>query len=385
MDLAMAGLPPNKMGLESPPNNAMTSSFVGSKLWDKSIIYDPDFALEYMTGIDDYIGNKSPSEAASSPNKNYTNLESSDSNDSFSKYGFSTNIKQIFNNNPEPLLQTPPYRPEYIDPITDQSKSYGNDGKASDAYSMIGAPNLMDASSASPDHGTFNSPMPDFSVLGAIGRDTEAEAEEFKVSTIGIRSTASLKGSMAKTQNSAKKRQYPDSDETDSVSKVTLSRKNSAADKMSKSIFSTNSSDSEEEIKTKKAKRKPKSKDSGDGKKESRKKKKSKSALFAYDDGEFDPEMHGFTGDDLKACPINTKGQKIYVPPHMKDDRYWARREKNNMAAKRSRDARRMKENQIAMRAKFLEDQHQNMCEEVAEARKTIASLRKRLSRYEPV
>ena len=163
-----------------------------------------------------------------------------------------------------------------------QSKSYGNDGKASDAYSMIGAPNLMDESSASPDHGTFNSPMPDFSVLGAIGRDTEAEAEEFKVSTIGIRSTASLKGSMAKTQNSAKKRQYPDSDETDSVSKVTLSRKNSAADKMSKSIFSTNSSDSEEEIKTKKAKRKPKSKDSGDGKKESRKKKKSKSALFAY-------------------------------------------------------------------------------------------------------
>ena len=73
-----------------------------------------------MTGIDDYIGNKSPSEAASSPNKNYTNLESSDSNDSFSKYGFSTNIEQIFNNNPEPLLQTPPYRPEYIDPITDQ-------------------------------------------------------------------------------------------------------------------------------------------------------------------------------------------------------------------------------------------------------------------------
>ena len=45
MDLAMAGLPPNKMGLESPPNNAMTSSFVGSKLWDKSIIYDPDFAV----------------------------------------------------------------------------------------------------------------------------------------------------------------------------------------------------------------------------------------------------------------------------------------------------------------------------------------------------
>ena len=39
----------------------------------------------------------------------------------------------------------------------------------------------------------------------------------------------------------------------------------------------------------------------------------------------------------------------------MKDDKYWARRNKNNMAAKRSRDARRTKENQIAMRAAFLE------------------------------
>lgn len=39
----------------------------------------------------------------------------------------------------------------------------------------------------------------------------------------------------------------------------------------------------------------------------------------------------------------------------MKDEKYWARRRKNNMAAKRSRDARRVKENQIALRAGFLE------------------------------
>ena len=44
-----------------------------------------------------------------------------------------------------------------------------------------------------------------------------------------------------------------------------------------------------------------------------------------------------------------------YVPDDLKDDKYWARRRKNNMAAKRSRDARRVKENQIAMRAAFLE------------------------------
>lgn len=44
-----------------------------------------------------------------------------------------------------------------------------------------------------------------------------------------------------------------------------------------------------------------------------------------------------------------------FVPDDLKDDKYWARRRKNNMAAKRSRDARRMKENQIAMRAGYLE------------------------------
>lgn len=43
------------------------------------------------------------------------------------------------------------------------------------------------------------------------------------------------------------------------------------------------------------------------------------------------------------------------MPDDLKDDKYWARRRKNNMAAKRSRDARRMKENQIALRAGYLE------------------------------
>ena len=51
MDLAMAGLPPNKMGLESPPNNAMPSSFIGSKLWDKTITYDPDFAVRKVNKL----------------------------------------------------------------------------------------------------------------------------------------------------------------------------------------------------------------------------------------------------------------------------------------------------------------------------------------------
>lgn len=52
---------------------------------------------------------------------------------------------------------------------------------------------------------------------------------------------------------------------------------------------------------------------------------------------------------------INFHLRLQFVPDDLKDDKYWARRRKNNMAAKRSRDARRMKENQIALRAGFLE------------------------------
>jgi hypothetical protein len=36
-----------------------------------------------------------------------------------------------------------------------------------------------------------------------------------------------------------------------------------------------------------------------------------------------------------------------YVPPNSKDERYWEKRVKNNIAARRSREARRLKENQV--------------------------------------
>jgi hepatic leukemia factor len=51
------------------------------------------------------------------------------------------------------------------------------------------------------------------------------------------------------------------------------------------------------------------------------------------------------------------KSRKQFVPDEKKDDKYWARRRKNNMAAKRSRDARRAKENQIVVKAGHLEKQ----------------------------
>ena len=55
------------------------------------------------------------------------------------------------------------------------------------------------------------------------------------------------------------------------------------------------------------------------------------------------------------------------MPDDNKDDKYWRRRNKNNVAAKRSREARRAKENQIIMRAGFLETENERLTRENAE------------------
>lgn len=65
------------------------------------------------------------------------------------------------------------------------------------------------------------------------------------------------------------------------------------------------------------------------------------------------------------------------------DDKYWARRRKNNMAAKRSRDARRLKENQIAIRASFLEKENSALRQEVADLRKELGKCKNILAKYE--
>ncbi|KAL5011396.1 hypothetical protein ScPMuIL_009947 [Solemya velum] len=99
----------------------------------------------------------------------------------------------------------------------------------------------------------------------------------------------------------------------------------------------------------------------------------------------FNPQKRPFSEDELKPQPLIKKSKKVYVPDNMKDDRYWSRREKNNYAAKRSRDARRVKENQIAMRAGYLEKENLSLKEELAKMKRENSCLRKSLSKYEPV
>lgn len=67
----------------------------------------------------------------------------------------------------------------------------------------------------------------------------------------------------------------------------------------------------------------------------------------------------------------------------MQDEKYWARRRKNNMAAKRSRDARRLKENQIAIRAGFLEKENSALRQEVSDLRKELGCCKNILAKYE--
>lgn len=67
----------------------------------------------------------------------------------------------------------------------------------------------------------------------------------------------------------------------------------------------------------------------------------------------------------------------------LKDEKYWSRRCKNNEAAKRSRDARRLKENQISVRAAFLERENASLRQEVADMRKELGRCRNILNKYE--
>lgn len=97
----------------------------------------------------------------------------------------------------------------------------------------------------------------------------------------------------------------------------------------------------------------------------------------------FNPRKHKFTDDELKPQPMIKKAKKVLVPDEKKDDKYWHRRGKNNVAAKRSRDARRLKENQITVRAAFLERENAALRSQVAELRKEQSRFLSVVTRYQ--
>ena len=62
--------------------------------------------------------------------------------------------------------------------------------------------------------------------------------------------------------------------------------------------------------------------------------------------------------EELRPQPIIKKRKKKAVPESQKDERYWEKREKNKEATRRSREAKRLKENQIVLRAAYLEKEN---------------------------
>lgn len=56
----------------------------------------------------------------------------------------------------------------------------------------------------------------------------------------------------------------------------------------------------------------------------------------------------------------------------MKDRRYWDRRLKNNIAAKRSRDAKREKETSVVKRWTFLEDENKRLKQQIAAMKRRL-------------
>lgn len=69
------------------------------------------------------------------------------------------------------------------------------------------------------------------------------------------------------------------------------------------------------------------------------------------------------------------------MPQHgpMKDSSYYERRKKNNAAAKKSRDRRRIKEDEIAIRAAFLERENIELKCELASVRRQLTDLQNKL------
>ena len=97
----------------------------------------------------------------------------------------------------------------------------------------------------------------------------------------------------------------------------------------------------------------------------------------------FNPREKKFSEEELKPQPMIKKSRKVFVPDEQKDNKYWERRRKNNVAAKRSRDARRVKENQIVLRASFLEKENNALKDEVLGLKKDNLSLKKVVANLE--
>lgn len=69
------------------------------------------------------------------------------------------------------------------------------------------------------------------------------------------------------------------------------------------------------------------------------------------------------------------RGEKRPIPEEQKDDKYYERRKRNNEAAKKSRDARKIREDRIAFRAAFLEQENSLLRAQVMALRDELQTM----------
>ncbi|XP_055838964.1 transcription factor ces-2 isoform X2 [Episyrphus balteatus] len=74
------------------------------------------------------------------------------------------------------------------------------------------------------------------------------------------------------------------------------------------------------------------------------------------------------------------RGEKRPIPDEQKDEKYYERRKRNNEAAKKSRDARKIREDRIAFRAALLEQENSILRAQIAALRNELHSVREMFS-----
>ncbi|XP_050324309.1 hepatic leukemia factor isoform X1 [Bactrocera neohumeralis] len=72
-----------------------------------------------------------------------------------------------------------------------------------------------------------------------------------------------------------------------------------------------------------------------------------------------------------------SRGEKRPIPDEQKDEKYYERRKRNNEAAKKSRDARKIREDRIAFRAAILEQENSILRAQVMALRDELQTMRR--------
>ena len=67
-----------------------------------------------------------------------------------------------------------------------------------------------------------------------------------------------------------------------------------------------------------------------------------------------------------QLTPTDRKRRKTNIPEELKDDKYWNKRQRNNLAAKKSRDAKRRHNDAMIQRVTLLEIENRRLCLELS-------------------